>query len=299
MRSLLFFCFALVTLVNVRAVFPRADPGDADDFVSNRTRMLIYFQRNPNLTFSEMSDYWRVKHAPLFLSTKGVRQNILRYVQLHVNQEWKQRLSKEGFSVPDWDGVMIAEAKSIDNILTAFNNKEYNETVLPDTAKYTNTNTGLTGFVKITTVINKLPDENSLPDSKLGVIRKDVQTLVGDFNSKPGMKYPDFVKYWTKVNTPKLVSVIKSSGEDKEVLDYELNTLDPTKPTIGNPFPSFTDKWDAVAMLSSRNIGDVEDILKNSKAAQFIRKDAPNFVDVKKGIDFIPCDVVSYKIPPP
>ncbi|KAK1215259.1 hypothetical protein PQX77_022135 [Marasmius sp. AFHP31] len=52
-------------------------------------------------------------------------------------------------------------------------------------------------------------------------------------------------------------------------------------------------------MLSGRNIGEVEDILKNNEVAQFVGKDAPNFVDVKKGIDFIPCDVVSYKIPPP
>ncbi|KAK1216686.1 hypothetical protein PQX77_020679 [Marasmius sp. AFHP31] len=299
MRSLLFLFLALITLINARAILPRADTGDVDDIVPNRTRMLIYVQRNPNLTFSEFSDYWRVNHAPLFLGTKGVRQNLLRYVQLHVNQEWKQRLSKEGFSVPDWDGVMIAEAKSIDNILTAFNNKEYNETIIPDSAKFANINTGLTGALKITTVSDKLPSENSLPDSELGVIRKDVQTLVGDFNSKPEMKYPDFVKYWTKVDTPKLVDVIKTTGEDKEVLNYELNTLDPIKPTVGNPFASFTDKWNAVAMLSGRNIGEVEDILKNNKVAQFIGKDAPNFVDIKQGIDFIPCDVVSYKIPPP
>ncbi|KAK1216687.1 hypothetical protein PQX77_020680 [Marasmius sp. AFHP31] len=259
--------------------------------------MFIYFKRNLSVTAKECSDYWRGPHAQLFLSTKGVRENLLRYEQLHVNQEWKERLKKEGFRVPDFDGVMIAEGATMDNILTAFNNKEYNEIVPPDTAKFGDFDSVLTGFVKITSVVNKLPSENFSPDPKHGVIRRDVQTLVGGFARKPAMKYPDFVKYWTKVNTPKLVDVVRTTGKDREIMEYELNTFDPVKPTVSNPFPSFIDKWDGVGLLSGRSIGDVMHILKDRQVVEFTGKDAPHFVDMKKDIDLIPCDVVSFEIP--
>ncbi|KAJ8075275.1 hypothetical protein PM082_019611 [Marasmius tenuissimus] len=314
---LVFVLLVLITFVNAYTTRRRRSASEyVAEIVPNRTRMFIYFKRNLDMTAKECSDYWRGPHAKLFLSTKSVRENLLRYEQLHVNQEWKERLLKEGFRVPDFDGVMIAEGPTMDNILTvilpsqsltqhipkphivqAFNNKEYNEIVPPDTAKYGDLDSMLTGFVNITSVINKLPSESFLPDPKHGVIRKDVQTLVGNFARKPGMNYPDFIKYWTKANTPKLVDVVRATGKDREIMGYELNTFDPVEPTVSNPFPSFTDKWDAVGLLSGRSIGDVMNILKDRQVVEFTGKDAPHFVDMKKDIELIPCDVVSFEIP--
>ena len=38
-------------------------------------------------------------------------------LQLHVNQEWKQKLISEGYNVPSYDGIMIAEAATMDKVL--------------------------------------------------------------------------------------------------------------------------------------------------------------------------------------
>ncbi|KAK1231338.1 hypothetical protein PQX77_005553, partial [Marasmius sp. AFHP31] len=288
-----------ISLVTGSVLSRAGDPAISIDIIYNRTRLILFFEHNENLTFQEFSDYLRGPHAKLFLGTKAVRQNLLRYEQLHVNQTWKQELKNQGYRVPVFDGVMIAEAENIDKINEAFNNKEYNDTVIPDTHKFAIPASGHAAAVKITSVVNKLPDETTMPDSEMGVIRKDVQRLVGYFSHKSGMDYqPDFVRYWAKVDTPGLMNVVKSIREDKEVLQYELNTLDPVTPTINNRFGPFKD-WDAVGVLSGQNIKELMDVLKNPQIESFMRQDAPNFVDLNKEIDIIPCDVVSYKIPPP
>ncbi|KAK1221029.1 hypothetical protein PQX77_016163 [Marasmius sp. AFHP31] len=268
MRSVFFLFLAIVTVVT-GSVISHAD--DVPTIVPNRSRMLLYFGRNLSLTFSEFSDYWRGPHARLFLNTTVVKQNLLRYEQLHVNQEWKQKLRDRGLDVPEFDGILVAEAVTLDKILEAFNNPEYNEIVIPDTLKFANFSTALYAGFKITTVFDKLPR-----NPPLGVIRKDVQTLV--------------------VDTPKFLDVIRTTGANGVFSKYELNTLDPVKPTVDVPFPSLTE-WDEVAMLSGPTLGKVVDELKNPKVIDFLRKDAPNFVEVSKGIDFVPCDVVSFNIP--
>ncbi|KAK1221030.1 hypothetical protein PQX77_016164 [Marasmius sp. AFHP31] len=111
------------------------------------------------------------------------------------------------------------------------------------------------------------------------------------------MEYSDFVKYWSQVDTPQFLDVIHTTGADKVFSKYELNTLDPIRPTIEVPFTSFTDQWDAVAMLSGPTLNKVVNELKDHRILDYVHKDAPNFVNVNKGIDFVPCDVVSFKIP--
>ncbi|KAL0058072.1 hypothetical protein AAF712_015263 [Marasmius tenuissimus] len=245
MRSILFLFVAFFSLVTGR-VLPRAgSPAINTDIVPNRTRLILFFEHNENLTFQEFSDYVRGPHAKLFLGTKAVRQNLLRYEQ-------------------------------------AFNNKQCNDTVISDTHKFAIPASGHAVAVKVTSVVNKLPDDITMLSSEMGVIRKDVQRLVGYF----------------LVDTPGFMDVVKSVKKDKEVLQYELNTLDPVTPAINNLFGSFKD-WDAVNVLSGRNMKELVDILKNSHIGNFIRQDVPNFVDLSKEIDNIPCDVVSYKIPPP
>ncbi|KAJ8075270.1 hypothetical protein PM082_019606 [Marasmius tenuissimus] len=262
MRSILFLFVAFFSLVTGR-VLPRAgSPAINTDIVPNRTRIILFFEYNENLTFQEFSDYLRGPHAKLFLGTKAVRQNLLRYEQ-------------------------------------AFNNKQCNDTVISDTHKFAIPASGHAVAVKVTSVVNKLPDEITMLSSEMGVIRKDVQRLVGYFSRKSEMYYQsDFVRYWAKVDTPGLMNVVKSVKKDKEVLQYELNTLGPITPTINNLFGPFKD-WDAVNVLSGRNMKELVDILKNFHIGNFIRQDVPNFVDLSKEIDNIPCDVVSYKITPP
>ncbi|KAK1228127.1 hypothetical protein PQX77_008839 [Marasmius sp. AFHP31] len=292
MRSFLLFFLTFITVVTA-GVIPRAE--DAPDLTPNRSRMLMYFNRNSAMSFEEFSDYWRGPHAQLFLNTTVAKQNLLRYEQMHVNQEWKQKLREEGLDVPEFDGIMLAEAASMDKIFEAFNNEEYNEIVIPDSLKFSNFSTALISGFKISTVFDRHPRE--IPDEQVGVIRKDFQTLVGDFTHKEGMEYGDFVKYWSEVNTPRMLRAVRETGADRVFSKYELNTLDPVKPTVDNPFTSFDQQWDAIAMMSGPTVGEVVDQLKNRRILDFVRKDAPNFADVQKGIEFVPCDVVSFKIP--
>ncbi|KAJ8085208.1 hypothetical protein PM082_004002 [Marasmius tenuissimus] len=49
--------------------------------------MMMWFRKNPNVTYQEFSDHWGLPHTDLFLNTPAVKRNTLLY-----EQEWKQRL---------------------------------------------------------------------------------------------------------------------------------------------------------------------------------------------------------------
>ena len=105
--------------------------------IPNRVRVLFYMQRHESLSFEQFSDYWRGPHPPLFLKTKAVKENLLAYeqvsfsilnifksvepyvlfVQWHVNQEWRKRLLDAGQTVPDWDGIVVVEAETVEKAL--------------------------------------------------------------------------------------------------------------------------------------------------------------------------------------
>ena len=103
--------------------------------------------------------------------------------------------------------------------------------------------------------------------------------LIGDFAHRTEMEYSAFADYWSSVNTPNFLQVLRITGSDKVFSKYELvrlllcsdeperhlfielfppqNTVDPVKPTIEIPFNTFLDQWDAVGMINGPSIEKV------------------------------------------
>ncbi|KAL0058982.1 hypothetical protein AAF712_014319 [Marasmius tenuissimus] len=261
------------------------------DVVSGRVRMMMWFRRNPNMTFQEFSDHWRLAHADLFLNTAAVKRNMLKYEQLHVNQEWKQKFASEGYNVPDYDGIMIAEAATMDKVLECFSNDEYNDTALPDSFTFSDVTSAVYGAFDIAESISKEP---SPPAFK--VIRTDTKRVMVDFTHKTGMSYTDFTNYFRNTDPTKINNLI-SSGVGKDITLYEQLTLsDTTKSTVSNPFTPMTG-WDAAAQVAAPNFQYLLDTSKNSQFDSLMKQDAPNFVNTTAGFQVIPVDVVSFQIP--
>ncbi|KAK1227143.1 hypothetical protein PQX77_009883 [Marasmius sp. AFHP31] len=286
MRSAILFLLALIA-VAAASVIPAVVERDV---VSGRVRMMMWFRKNSNMTFQEFSDHWRLPHTDLFLNTAAVKRNMLKYEQLHVNQEWKQKFASEGYNVPDYDGIMIAEAATMDKVLECFSNDEYNDIVLPDSFIFSDMTSAVYGAFDIANSINKEPNP---PAYK--VIRTDTKRALVDFTHKNGMSYADFTTYFRNTNPAKINTLI-SSGVGKDVTKYEQLTISSTESTVPNPFTPFSG-WDAVAQVAGPNFQYLLDTSKNSQFVSLMQEDAPNFVNTAVGFQVIPVDVVSFEIP--
>ncbi|KAK1234715.1 hypothetical protein PQX77_002078, partial [Marasmius sp. AFHP31] len=144
MRSVLVFFLALVAVAAASVI-----PLDNRDVAPNRVRMMMWFRKNPNITYQEFSDHWRLPHTDLFLNTPAVKRNALLYEQLHVNQEWKQRLIRQELPVPNFDGIMILDAATMDKALECFSNQEYNDVVLPDSFIFSDMTSAVYGAFEV------------------------------------------------------------------------------------------------------------------------------------------------------
>ncbi|KAK1226353.1 hypothetical protein PQX77_010680 [Marasmius sp. AFHP31] len=287
MRSAIVFFLALIA-VTAASVLPAVVERDV---VSGRVRMMMWFRKNPNMTFQEFSDHWRLPHTDLFLNTAAVKRNMLKYEQLHVNQEWKQKLVSEGYNVPNFDGIMIAEAATMDKVLECFSNDEYNDIVLPDSFTFSDMTSAVYGAFDIAQSINKEPNPPAFK-----VIRTDTKRAVVDFTHKNGMSYTDFTNYFRNTNPAKINTLISSTGVGKDVTKYEQLTLSPTQSTVPNPFTPMSG-WDAVAQVAGPSFQYLLDTSKNSQFVSLMQQDAPNFVNTAAGFQVIPVDVVSFQIP--
>ncbi|KAL0061311.1 hypothetical protein AAF712_011889 [Marasmius tenuissimus] len=286
MRSTIIFFLTLIA-VAAASVIPAVVERDV---VSGRVRMMMWFRKNSNMTFQEFSDHWRLPHTDLFLNTAAVKRNMLKYEQLHVNQEWKQKFASEGYNVPDFDGIMIAEAATMDKVLECFSNDEYNDIVLPDSFIFSDMTSAVYGAFDIANSIDKEPNP---PAYK--VIRTDTKRALVDFTHKNGMSYADFTTYFHNTNPAKINTLI-SSGVGKDLTKYEQLTISSTESTVSNPFTPFSG-WDAVAQVAGPNFQYLIDTSKNSQFVSLMQQDAPNFVNTAAGFQVIPVDVVSFEIP--
>ncbi|KAK1227897.1 hypothetical protein PQX77_009087 [Marasmius sp. AFHP31] len=259
-------------------------------------RLLIYLKKRDDISFQQFSDHWRVIHPPLFLDTKAVKENVTRYEQYHVNQEWKQKLIQEGKSVaPNVDGIVLIEAESMDKALSAFSGDEYVEKVFPDSVQWSDVSSNIVASsFQIATVFDKEP--KPVPASQLGVIRTDIQTLLVDVQRKSGMSVSEFGTYWREVNAPHLQHLMEETGAGAGLTKNELLTVDPDVGNTPTPFPIEAVSYDGMSVFNGPSIKTIFENLKDQKLVSFFQQDAPNFVNVNKPIGYLPVDVVTFNI---
>ncbi|KAL0578147.1 hypothetical protein V5O48_003852 [Marasmius crinis-equi] len=261
----------------------------------NHVRVLFYMQKHKSMTFEEFSEHWRVTHPPLFLGTKAVKQNLLKYEQWHVNQRWKQQLSDEGVTVPDYDGIVVIEAETVEKALATFSGLEYTEVVFPDSKKFCDLATIVYRAFEITTVFNNTRDHTS-QTAQDGVIRGDIGMLVVDFHRKDSLNPSDFAKYWREVHGAKILAFFEASGLGNDLLKYEQLTVDSTSDSSNLPLAPAPVSWDAVSIFEARTIKQIRDTFKDQRFVAFEKENTPNFVDTTKPFEVLPCDVVTFNI---
>ncbi|KAF5344905.1 hypothetical protein D9758_011552 [Tetrapyrgos nigripes] len=102
---------------------------------TDRVRMLGLIYKNPSISREEFDRYWLEHHSQLFLSLDIVKKNLLKYEQLHINQQTKD-LQSLGAALIECDGVAIIEAESYEKLLELFNDAQFKAIVEPDEEKF-------------------------------------------------------------------------------------------------------------------------------------------------------------------
>ncbi|KAF5365115.1 hypothetical protein D9758_011027 [Tetrapyrgos nigripes] len=80
----------------------------------------------------EFDRYWLEHHSQLFLSLDIVKKNVLKYEQLHINQQTKALLQSLGVALIECDGVGLIEAETYDKIFEVFNDAQFKALIEPD-----------------------------------------------------------------------------------------------------------------------------------------------------------------------
>ncbi|KAJ7634690.1 hypothetical protein FB45DRAFT_909575 [Roridomyces roridus] len=82
--------------------------------VTNRTdrvRLAILLKRKPGLSKEEFDNYWADVHGPMFTSME-ISKDVVKYEQTRPNQDMVDFLRATGFSVPEYDGMVVVEHES-------------------------------------------------------------------------------------------------------------------------------------------------------------------------------------------
>ncbi|KAG7100204.1 hypothetical protein E1B28_001979 [Marasmius oreades] len=186
------------------------------------------------------------------------KKNILKYEQLHVNQEWKERLSESQNSgrtrVPDYDGVVVFEGESLEKIAEVVQHPEYIEKVISDASSKLFKAETVHGAFNIATIIHK-PPSGTGGDAKLpevpgpeGIVRQDhVERLLVLIHKKDGLSQAEFSNYWLNVHAllvkPSLVTNPQVT-KHKQLHAHQGSGL----------MPGNTSDWDGIGVIKGESI---------------------------------------------
>ncbi|THU99636.1 hypothetical protein K435DRAFT_658591 [Dendrothele bispora CBS 962.96] len=99
---------------------------------TDRVRMLVLMTKNPSVSREEFERHWFEKHSQLILSQGIVKKNLLKYEQLHVNENARILLQQLNVPLIDCDGAVIFETESYEKFFETFNDPEFKAIIEPD-----------------------------------------------------------------------------------------------------------------------------------------------------------------------
>ncbi|KAG6806978.1 hypothetical protein H0H92_009304 [Tricholoma furcatifolium] len=91
---------------------------------SDRSRLLFFLKRKHGISREEFGNYWRGSHAKLFLGLEIVQKNAITYQQ-----------APSLMNLPTeeaWDGIVLLDGNSYDDLFAVFESEEYKRVVEPD-----------------------------------------------------------------------------------------------------------------------------------------------------------------------
>ncbi|KAF9007799.1 hypothetical protein BDZ89DRAFT_1079233 [Hymenopellis radicata] len=101
---------------------------------TDRVRVAAFLKRKEGISKEEFTRRWLL-HAELFKSTE-MSKVVLKYEQMHVNDETNALLKGMGALTCDWDGIAIVEGASFETILSILSSGEYLKVLVPDDEGY-------------------------------------------------------------------------------------------------------------------------------------------------------------------
>ncbi|KAK1216568.1 hypothetical protein PQX77_020798 [Marasmius sp. AFHP31] len=150
---------------------------------TDRVRLLYFIQRAPRLTYEEFDKHWEEVHGPLLASIDIAKKNIRRYEQLTVDQESKTMWP----NIPDYDGIIVFEADSIEKLGEVVSDAEWTTKVVPDAVKFINLETAKYIFCHTAPIIT------AKPSSKDNGVR-----MVANVTRRQGTTFEEFDRYWVE-----------------------------------------------------------------------------------------------------
>ncbi|KAF9265812.1 hypothetical protein L218DRAFT_859725 [Marasmius fiardii PR-910] len=209
----------------------------ANPFIENRVRVLFFVQKKDDISFQEWSRYWSHEHAQIFIDLEITKKNILKYEQLHVNQEWKERLGQyPQVKVPDFDGIVIMEGESLEKItevsgkliqrfrsldvwcLTTkvVQHPDYLDKVISDgRSKLFKLENIVHGGFDIATILEKSSKDARIKAEVGGNIRKDIARVLIPLRRKKGLSQVQFDQYWLNTHAPLMEKFLLATSVSK------------------------------------------------------------------------------------
>ncbi|KAF5344879.1 hypothetical protein D9758_011553 [Tetrapyrgos nigripes] len=103
---------------------------------TDRVRLLVLITKNSSISREEFERYWLEHHSQLLLSLEIFKKNVLKYEQLHINQQTKDLLQSLGAALIECDGVVILEAESYEKLFETFNDARFKAIIEPNEKKF-------------------------------------------------------------------------------------------------------------------------------------------------------------------
>ncbi|EHL02568.1 Dimeric alpha+beta barrel [Glarea lozoyensis ATCC 20868] len=99
-------------------------------------KITIMFKKLDTITNEEFHSHWSNVHPKIFLGVKIVQEKIIKYAQHHVNNEVSEGLKAAGLPVADYDGCAEIYARSVEELMSVFQDEEYLRVVVPDEMRF-------------------------------------------------------------------------------------------------------------------------------------------------------------------
>ncbi|KAF9021123.1 hypothetical protein BDZ89DRAFT_1071690 [Hymenopellis radicata] len=101
---------------------------------TDRVRVVGFLKRKEGISKEEFTRRWLL-HAAMFKSME-MSKVILKYEQMHVNDETSALLKGMGALTCEWDGIAIMEGESFEKVLSITSSEEYFKVLVPDEEEF-------------------------------------------------------------------------------------------------------------------------------------------------------------------
>ncbi|KAG7090205.1 hypothetical protein E1B28_011808 [Marasmius oreades] len=252
-------------------------------FMQNRIRALTFLQKKKGMSYEKWR-HWMEVHAQIALGVPIVKRNLLKYEQLYVNLEWKERLRQSpGMRIPDFDCVVVLEGESLEKLIEVNRDPEYIEKVAGDAVNILQLENIIQGVFNIAVIVDKSA-KNSKP--KVGCfIREDVGKVLLPLHRKDGSSHAEFSQHWLNVHAPLFKDLLATSAS---ISKYEqLHVQQGPEILPGSPLD-----WDGVGVFEAESIAKVMEAFTDERFIKIGTEDGAKFIS--DGLsDIFPCEVVT------